>query len=262
MRTLVTLMFLTLAAPVTAQVTAMNWQGQFVFNPNDPIPGGTMGALMAEFFGPQAMTGTVPVSGRFGVNLAIPLTVQNYRFAATQDAVTEMSITLGGLTLSADTARIAQQGSLSHVGSTAFSGGPFCTMFSICDHLGLPRTSWGNQAYLVLESSHVELDEDEGRLEQQFGATFGAMIGLTPQFGDFQPAVATRFGNVAVNGMNIQFQSFPGRPVFRVLRMPHLRTLEGTQDIEVAEVYLEFEFEGRQETVNIRGTITAAQIDP
>lgn len=262
MKNVLTVLLLVLGQPLVAQPTAMTWQGHLEFDPSQAAPGGgTVGNLMIELFGDPALTGTVPISGRFGFDTAMPFAARNERFAAAPNAVVEMSVEIGFLTLSADLPRIAQQSHLSRVGSQAFAGGPFCTTFEICDFLGLPRASWGNQAYVILQSNYVELVDDDTRLEQEYGATLGVMVGLTPQFGDFQPVIATQFGAVAIDGMAISFDSFPGRPVFRELALPHLRILEGTQDIEFANVYIDFEIEGFAETIELSGKITAAQID-
>jgi hypothetical protein len=254
-----------LAAMVTmaqAELSRMTWSGTIAFDPNTPVPGGTAATLWSEFYGQTAVTGQVPVSGTLVFDTAAPVSTQNYRFTSARNAVREMTLQLGQVTVAADFARIGTQAHLSGIGSASRSNGAFCTSNTICDDFGLVAPGWGNHTYVVLESQHFSGDRDTGMQQAEFGSAFGALVGDTPQFGDFTPTLTTQnHGVVAVNAMSITVRSFAGQPHFRQLRVPHLRTLIGAPPFEEVGFSFTLETQGVPGAVLFSGTISTMNID-
>jgi len=257
------LMVLVTANSAAAEMSRMTWTGVLSFNPNSPVPGGTAGSFWAEFYGPSAQSGQVPISGTLVFDTATPVSTQNRRFTASRGAVRVMEFQFGQVTVAADFQRIATQAHLSGVGAASLPNGAFCTMDTICDDFGLVAPGWGNHANIILESQHFSGDRDIGEQVPEFGSAFTALVGDTPQFGDFTPTMTTRsHGVVALNAAVFTIRSFPGQPHFRELRLPHLRTLIGAPPFEEVAVNFDIETQGVPGAVEYRGIITQMSIDP
>lgn len=246
-----------------AETVSFTWAGTMQFQPNQVIPGGTVGGLFAEFYGTNvAASGSVPVSGRITYTTATFPTVQNNVYIGIRDAISEMTLTLGPVTVAADFPRIAiDPGSSGYVGFAGPRGG-FCSSVSDCRDSGIaPGPGWGNAIIVASGTSQTTGNERDTRRLWGDGMMFG--VGNTRVAADFTPSMTTSsYGQIAVDSVSLIVRSQPGQRFLNRLAFPHMRELVGTPAIERTVLTIRFEIPGLPNIAGFSGFVEQIAVDP
>lgn len=247
-----------LTTTATAEELSFTWQGQLLFDPSISVPGGTLGSLLAELGGPDALAGTLPVAGRIRYEQTTPAATQNAQLAGYPDALREMVLDLGPVEVAADFTRIAAAAATSRVGMVALANGAFCGDADHCEELGLTAPGWGSQAGTLNDAWHVFVDETG--YNRMFGDAFGFMIGRTDAPAEFLPRIQTQYhGLIAVDGMNLLFFSAEGFDFFSTHALPHISELGTPGAIGRSEIAVFLELPGVMDPLRIEGIVTQMQ---
>ncbi len=249
-----------IASAAVAETTRLEWSGFLRFDPSEQIRGGTLGALMAELYGPEAWAGDVAVSGTVAIDTSAKTAVQNYRFAAAPNAVQELSVTLGAVVASADFSLIQGASSSSTIGAVALPDGTFCTAQVACDRYDLRAPGWGSLAYTIAESSYG-FSSQRGTYSPETGASFGVLAGGTDAFGDFTPALATQaFGTVAIDGLSFWITLAPDVRIGQDQTLPHFSRFSNPAQLHYMGVSFDLEIFGQPERIELIGRVTGISV--
>ena len=251
------------AGPLVAEPSAFAWRGVLNFDPNKVIgrQGGTLGALMSEFYGAGAMGGAVKLSGEVRYETGVATTTANQNVAGFKGAVTAATLRLGAIDTTMNATLIEAHLATSGVGMMTRYDGSFCVDSDHCRLAGLEMTRMGNLAVLLNDTGHTLVDET-GPTDKT-GDGFGFMVGRTAATGEFEPALQTQgFGVIGVDGLAVAMFSVPGLQLVNGLTLPHMRQLIGTQAIGRSEIWLFLEGPELIETLRIEGHLTGIEADP
>ena len=258
MKTLVSLLVLTLAFASGANALAerFSWQGVLVFEPQTPVPGGTLATLLAEIAGRDDLNGQLPLSGEVTYDLDSRAAAMNGNVAGFENAVLSSQLQFGVVPLAADMPRIALNADTSDIGVLAFENGAFCSDTEHCDALGVTGPSWGNMMLLHNSTGHFFIDETG--TSNQVGDLFGHAVGRTDAPADYLPQIETRdHGIVAIDGLYLAFFVEPGREFLATHdRLPRFESLLEPGLIGRTEIALFLELPGIAEPIRIEGYIT------
>ncbi len=261
MRRLLTGLILVLCGALSAHAKqhSFTWHGELRFNPSVPVPGGTLGSLLAEISGRNDLNGVIPVSGRIVYDDQFKPTAMNQAVAGFRDAVVEMSVQFGLVPLQADLPRIAQNADSSHIGVLTMGGG-FCSDTEHCQALGVVGPSWGNMMLLHNSTGHFFIDETG--TSTQFGDLFGAAVARTDAPTEFLPQIQTQnHGLVAIGGHYLAFFANEGRDFFADHgRLPTIEIFSDWTLVGRTEVILFLELPGQSAAMRIEGIVHGIEI--
>lgn len=243
--------------------SAFAWKGVLRYDPNHVIglQGGTLGALMSEFYGDGARGGAVEISGEFTYETGLPADPANQTVAGFKGAVTAASIRLGSITTTMNAALIDVNIATSGVGMVAAPDGSFCVDIDHCALAGIEMTRMGNAGVTLNDTGHMLVDETGPTGKS--GDALGFMVGRTAATGEFEPTIQTNgFGVVGIDGLELSLFSVPGMQLINSTALPHMRQLIGTQAIERTEIWVFLEGPELAGIVRIEGKLTGIEADP
>ncbi|MEM1272408.1 MAG: hypothetical protein AAGF88_01255 [Pseudomonadota bacterium] len=251
-----------LAAPVQGEEDRFTWQGELFFDATIPVPGGTLGTLLAEIAGQNTLDGRMAVSGQITYEDTTERAAFNANVAGFRGAVVEMNLQFGVVPLVADLPRIADHAETSDIGVLAFDNGAFCSDTEHCNALGVVGPSWGNMMLLHNSTGHFFIDETG--TTNQFGDLFGAAVGRTDAPADFLPRIETQdHGIVAVDGVYVALFPAPNREFFATHdRLPPIETFQEPDLIGRTEIAIFLELPDGSDPLRIEGIVHAVDILP
>lgn len=262
MRILAILILAALAPAVRAEQSRFEWGGVLTYDPTRVIArnGGTLGALMAEFWGPDA-NGAVRLSGAVVFEANPAPTTANGVIAGYRNVVVSETLQFGSMSLAFDPVLVEANVASSKVGMVAMSDGGFCVDHEHCSSGGIAYPPWGNLGAVLNDSGHLLLDETGPN--PKTGDVLGFMVGRTAAMGEFAPTVQTSgFGIIGIDGLALILFSSAGGQLVPSIALPHMRALIGNTQIGRTEVWLFVEGPDLLETVRIEGVIDDLRIDP
>ncbi|THH35347.1 hypothetical protein E4Z66_16150 [Aliishimia ponticola] len=255
------LALLLVASAAQAELSRFEYTGHLSFDPNRVISagGGTLGALMAEIFGPSAASGQAVVTGRMAYQTDTPAAAKNAVIAGYPTALQSSQIDLGAVTVALDLAQVRANAASSQIGLVAFPNGGFCVDSEHCVPLGVRNAPWG-MAGIALNGSRSFLHDETGTSDLNVDV-FGFLMGRTAAPGEFAPALQTSgFGVVSVHGLSWGLFGLPGSDFLTSLTLPPMTQFEGTTQIGRTELWLEFEGGTLLQTIRVEGVISAVNV--
>lgn len=256
------LLIVTMAQAAAAQEVKFALQATLNYDANRVVSasGGTLGALLAEFFGPTAAQGQVSLIARLAYLTNTPVTAGSANIAGYSSALTDAEIEMGGNTVRLNLPLVMQNAASSKIGLVVRSDAEFCVDTEHCEQVGVPNAPWGSMALVFNNISHTMIDQT-GRTTFVQNDVIGFMAGRTDPVGEFDPIFQTQgFGQVSVDGFAMGLFSTPGQEFFSSRALPPMDQLVGTQAIGRSEFWLFLEGPQLTQIQKLEGVITRIEL--
>lgn len=255
---------LLLTSTAQSQPVRFTFEAALSYDPNKVVAphGGTLGALLSEFFGPAAAQGQVPVSGTISYLTGQPPTAASANIAGYQQAINAVELVLGSNRAQLNLPLVFANAATSKIGLFVEADNAFCADFDHCQRYGVRNQPWGAQG-MVLNDVPSELVDETGVTSMSNNDIFGFMAGRTAAVGEFAPLFGTQnFGTVSIDGFAWGLFSTPGTDFFTRPDLPNMAQLIGAQNINRSEFWLFLEGPMLADVIKVEGVVTNVSIAP